>query len=203
MSRRDFRFSSTLHHDSGRRHGQAHWYRASRRDSILRFTIPATIALAAAGVAIGAGIAYFSDSSSTGLSQAKPTLRPRSSVAESSPATVATQRHAGVPTPKSTTATPTVAAEAHRLNDDGYALIQRQSYAEAIPPLQKAVTDLSGTGPADPYEAYANYNLGYALLKSRRCAEALGPLETANRLEVNPAVDRALREARACTPQGS
>jgi Flp pilus assembly protein TadD len=108
-----------------------------------------------------------------------------------------------VPTPKSTTATPTVPAEAHRLNDEGYALIQRESYAEAIPPLQKAVTDLSGAGPADPYEAYANYNLGYALLKSRRCAEALGPLETANRLEVNPAVDRALREARACTPQGS
>jgi len=82
-------------------------------------------------------------------------------------------------------------------------LIRREDYAPAIAPLREAVGDLAGAGPADPYEAYANYNLGYALLRSGRCADALTPLEAANSLEASPAVDRALRQAQACAPAGS
>src|SRR5436190_1155857 len=71
----------------------------------------------------------------------------------------------------------------HVLNDQGYGLIQQGNFAGAIPVLQQAVRKLSGTGPADPYEAYANYNLGYALYRSGRCAEAVSYLQRAAQLE--------------------
>ena len=65
-------------------------------------------------------------------------------------------------------ASPTAVADGHQLNDQGYALLQRGEYAAAIPLLRRAVRDLRGTGPADPYEAYADYNLGYGLLQRGR-----------------------------------
>src|SRR2546421_507171 len=73
----------------------------------------------------------------------------------------------------------------------------------AIGPLRQAGADLRGAGPADPYEAYANYNLGYALLQVGDCADALPPLEVANRLETSPLVDAAIRRAESCARQGS
>lgn len=164
------------------------------------------VALATAGVAIGVAIAYLSDRSSADPSQAaEAPLQPRSTGPEPSRTASASagRRPTRIRAAAPRTATPTSRAEGHRLNDEGYSLLQSGSYVDAIPSLEKAVADLSGTGPGDPYEAYANYNLGYALLKSGRCSEALAPLETANRLESDLAVDRALREARACTPQGS
>jgi Flp pilus assembly protein TadD len=89
------------------------------------------------------------------------------------------------------------------LNNHGYALIQHGDYGAAIPLLRRAVVKLRGVGPADPYEAYANYNLGYALLQLGDCADALPPLEVANRLETSPLVDAAIRRASACARQGS
>jgi Flp pilus assembly protein TadD len=89
------------------------------------------------------------------------------------------------------------------LNDQGYARIQQGEYGAAIPPLRRAVADLRGAGPANPYEAYANYNLGYALLQVGDCTGALAPLEVANRLETSPLVDAAIRRASACANQGS
>jgi tetratricopeptide (TPR) repeat protein len=74
-------------------------------------------------------------------------------------------------------------ANGHSLNDQGYQLIQQGNFTGAIPVLQQAVRKLSGTGPADPYEAYANYNLGYALYRSGRCAEAVPYLQRAETLE--------------------
>ena len=71
----------------------------------------------------------------------------------------------------------------HSLNDQGYQLIQQGNYTGAIPVLQQAVRKLAGTGPADPYEAYANYNLGYALYRSSRCGEAVPYLQRADQLE--------------------
>jgi Flp pilus assembly protein TadD len=89
------------------------------------------------------------------------------------------------------------------LNDQAYARIRAGDYAAAIPPLRRAVDDLRGAGPADPYEAYANYNLGYALLQVGDCTAALPPLQVANRLETSPLVDTAIRRASACANQGS
>jgi Flp pilus assembly protein TadD len=71
----------------------------------------------------------------------------------------------------------------HALNDQGYQLIQQGNFAGAIPVLQQAVRKLAGTGPTDPYEAYANYNLGYALYRSGRCGEAVPYLQRADQLE--------------------
>jgi serine/threonine-protein kinase len=79
---------------------------------------------------------------------------------------------------------PSVAgSDGHSLNDRGYQLIQQGNFAGAIPQLQQAVQKLTGTGPADPYEAYANYNLGYALYRSGRCSEAVPYLQRAQQLE--------------------
>jgi hypothetical protein len=122
---------------------------------------------------------------------------------------VVTSQGATVTVPTTTTRTVTVpaapaapagggAAEGRVLNDRGYAAMQRGDYAGALPSLRRAVADLRGAGPADPYEAYANYNLGYTLLQLGRCGEAIGPLERARQLETSPSVPAALARARAC-----
>jgi tRNA A-37 threonylcarbamoyl transferase component Bud32 len=74
-------------------------------------------------------------------------------------------------------------SDGHSLNDRGYQLIQQGDFSGAVPLLQQAVQKLAGVGPADPYEAYANYNLGYALYRSGRCSEAVPYLEHAQELE--------------------
>jgi TolA-binding protein len=89
-------------------------------------------------------------------------------------------------------------ADAHQLNDQGYALMNQGEYAQAVPLLRRAVAGLHGAGPADPYEAYANYNLGYALLQLGQCRAAITPLTTANDLESAGAVDVALARASRC-----
>jgi tetratricopeptide (TPR) repeat protein len=88
----------------------------------------------------------------------------------------------------------------HALNDNGYRLIQQGDYAGAIPLLQQAVQTLAGTGPSDPYEGYANYNLGYALYRSGRCAEAVPYFRRAIQLEPDRSEPRAfLRRAQRCS----
>jgi len=100
--------------------------------------------------------------------------------------------------PETGAATPLPTGDGHTLNDRGYALMRAGDYAAALPLLRAAVRDLRGAGPADPYEAYANYNLGYSLLRLGRCDRALGPLWRARRLESSPLVPRAIDRARAC-----
>ena len=104
------------------------------------------------------------------------------------------------PPPPATTPPPSppVAADGHTLNDQGYALQQQGRYDEALPLLQQAVVKLRGVGPADPYEAYANYNLGYTLIQLGRCREALGPLRRSDQLQDRPELDQAIRQAEAC-----
>ena len=157
-----------------------------------------------AGFAIGAAVAYFADGDPGAQRPATshaapPATRPahtsRSRTAQRGTGEAAGTTHSAI--------APAASAEGHRLNDEGYALIRRGDYVGAIPPLRKAVGDLTGAGPADPYEAYANFNLGFALVRTGHCTEALAPLEAANRLETAPAVDRALHQARSCAPSGS
>jgi hypothetical protein len=61
--------------------------------------------------------------------------------------------------------------------------MQGGNYNGALPLLQQAVRKLAGTGPADPYEGYANYNLGYTLWRLGRCSEAVTYLRRAEQLE--------------------
>jgi serine/threonine-protein kinase len=70
-----------------------------------------------------------------------------------------------------------------QLNDAGYAKQQAGDYNGALPLLRQAVQKLQGTGPGDPYEGYANYNLGYTLYKLGRCSAAMPYIERAKQLE--------------------
>ena len=97
---------------------------------------------------------------------------------------------------------PISAGEARSLNDRAFALMRQGRYAEAIPDLRLAVAGLAGTGPADPYEAYANYNLGRSLLKLGRCAEARPPLKRSDALQDRGEVTQALTEVDRCLARG-
>jgi Tfp pilus assembly protein PilF len=65
--------------------------------------------------------------------------------------------------------------------------------------LQRAVNGLSGAGPSDPYEAFANFNLGYSLLQTGQCATAIPYLERAKALEPSRHEPKdALKRAQDC-----
>jgi tetratricopeptide (TPR) repeat protein len=182
----------------------------SRRRVLRRLVIPGALAAIMVGAAIGAAASYLTPSGGTEV-QSRPDRRVAPS-GHPGPATHPVTTAGGPGATASTNASsPTVpqhvsavgAADGRLLNDQGYALIQQGDYPAAIPPLRRAVAKLRGAGPADPYEAYANYNLGYALLQAGDCASALPPLEVANHLETSPLVDTAIRRATACARQGS
>lgn len=97
---------------------------------------------------------------------------------------------------------PISTGEARSLNDSAFALMREGRYAEAIPDLRLAVAGLAGTGPAEPYEAYANYNLGRSLLELGRCAEARPPLERSDVLQDRGEVAEALAEVDRCLAEG-
>ena len=183
----------------------------TRRRTLRRLVIPAGLAAIMVGAAIGAAASYLTAPTDTAPEHGRASRPAPSSrkPAPSEPASTSVRpgtrgsigpspgRHKASPVPSSTVATGEV------LNDQGYALIQHADYGAAIPLLRRAVSDLRGVGPTDPYEAYANYNLGYALLQVGDCYSALAPLEAANRLETSPLVDVAIRRAAACAGQGS
>ncbi len=99
-----------------------------------------------------------------------------------------------------TTTTPTSGANGHALNDQGYGKMQAGDYAGAVTLLRQAVQQLSGSGPRDPYEAFANYNLGYSLLRLNQCGEAIPYLQKADRLEPwRHEPRKALKQAEKCS----
>jgi serine/threonine protein kinase len=173
------------------------------------------LGLAAAGAA-GAVIAALMTSGGSGKVSTPPP-QPRASVktvtaqgttvlktVTTTPPTPATT---SAPPPPTTTATTTQASSTpaptggngHALNDAGYSKMRAGDYNGALPFLQQAVSALQGSGPSDPYEAYANYNLGYTLLKLGRCAEARPYLDRAKHLEPGrPEPKQALAQAKRC-----
>jgi TolA-binding protein len=187
----------------------------SRRRRLRRLVIPGALAAIIVGASIGAAASYLTSQGAPGARQGPdtrtapaghaPATHPATAAA--SPSTAAPPSTASTsPSPGATTsAAPSSAgvAEGRVLNDEGYARIRNGDYDAAVPPLRRAVAELRGAGPEDPYEAYANYNLGYALLQVGDCTGAVPPLEVANRLESSPLVDVAIRRATACAHQGS
>ena len=182
----------------------------TRRRTLRRLVIPAGLAAIMVGAAIGAAASYLTAPANTAPEHGQanrpapsgrlPSSQPASTAVRSGATRLTTPSagsHKSAPAPSSTT------AHGEVLNDQGYALIQHTEYRAAIPLLRRAVSDLRGVGPTDPYEAYANYNLGYALLQVGDCSSALAPLQAANRLETSPLVDVAIRQAAACAGQGS
>jgi serine/threonine-protein kinase len=108
---------------------------------------------------------------------------------------VSTTLPAAPPTMPADSSPPT---SAHALNDAGFAKMRGGDFAGALPLLQRAVQQLRGAGPTDPYDAYANYNLGYTLLHLHRCGEAIRYLQRAQQLEPQrsePARDLARADA--------
>lgn len=182
----------------------------SRRRVLRRLVIPGGLAAIIVGAAIGVAASYLTSQGEAGAG-ARPTTHSAPPAARSSPAPgtagqgSASTASTGASTGSTTSASAPAAgvADGQLLNDEGYARIQAGDYRGAIPPLRRAVAALRGAGPADPYEAYANYNLGYALLQVGDCTGAVAPLEVANRLETSPLVDAAIRRASACANQGS
>ena len=135
----------------------------------------------------------------------------RASATTTPPLRVKTVTAATTRTPPPTTApvvtapvaTPPPSPDGHTLNDQAYALMQQGNFAAALPLLQQAVQKLQATGPADPYEAYANYNLGFTLLQLGQCAAATSYLQRADQLEPhNPQVHQALKSAGRCDAPG-
>ena len=185
----------------------------SRRRVLRRLVIPGALAAIIAGAAIGAAASYLTSPSPPSAQQrTAPRTAARHTGQTTTPATPATPGTGAGQTAPATASSGAAApsptssakvAEGRLLNDAGYSRIQQGDYEAAIPPLRRAVADLRGTGPRDPYEAYANYNLGFALLQVGDCTGALPPLEVANRLESSPLVDAAIRRASGCGHQGS
>lgn len=185
-------------------------YRTHRR-TLRRLVIPGILAAIMVGAAIGAAASYLTAPRDTSAEhgRASPPAPSKSVRSSTVPATTGVGPAATGSTKPSTArqrpapVSSSTIADGEVLNNHGYALIQHADYGAAIPLLRRAVEDLRGAGPADPYEAYANYNLGYALLQVGDCDSAVAPLEAANRLETSPLVDRAIRRAAACGGQGS
>jgi eukaryotic-like serine/threonine-protein kinase len=160
-------------------------------------------ALALAAAVGGAALAYFLTRDD---GNAKPAAQPRArvttvlrTVTEPTGQTTTVVQQTTT-TPLATTALPPPSSgDGHALNDQGFARMRAGDFAGAVPLLQQAVQALRGTGPRDPYEAFANFNLGFSLLRLGRCDEAVPYLQRAQSLEPSrPEPGRELRRAERC-----
>jgi serine/threonine-protein kinase len=87
------------------------------------------------------------------------------------------------------------------LNDEGYALYQAGSYAEAVPPLQRSVAAFEAQGRTGEVDyPFALFNLGSSLNRSGRQQEAIPFLE--RRLEVSPDDRPGIVEAELADARG-
>jgi serine/threonine-protein kinase len=169
-------------------HATVAFARPSRRHrrAGIGWLLPVSVLLAAG--AIGAAVAALVTTGSPDQQVVTHT------VAGSGGTTTVRQTVAPPPPPR-----PASSGNGHTLNDQGYSRLQRGDFAGALPTLQQAVRALRGSGPADPYEAYANFNLGYALYRLGRCSQAVPYLLRADQLEPQRHEPRdILRHAQRC-----
>jgi eukaryotic-like serine/threonine-protein kinase len=152
-----------------------------RRRPAWVFALAAALALLAAGGVTGALVATSGDGKRRTRAVVHTITRTLPGTTISRTRTVTTA--APAPPPPPPPPPPASASSGHTLNDRGYALMQQGAYAQALAPLQQAVQALRGTGPSDPYEAYANYNLAYTLIQLGRCSEALPLLDRSEQLQ--------------------
>jgi serine/threonine protein kinase len=169
----------------------------TQRGSALRFVVPIGLLILAAG--IGAAVAALI-SSGGGSPQRVITRTVAGPGGTTTIHQTVTQQTAAPPPPPPPPPPPApVRGDGHTLNDRGYSLMQQGSYAAALTPLQQAVQALRGTGPSDPYEGFANYNLGYTLYRLGRCQNAVPYLRRAEQLEPSrPEPGNVLRRAERC-----
>ncbi len=163
------------------------------------------LALATAAVLAAVAVVVFatrdggtSDSGASGRIQAQTApsepqrtqTQPTTSTAAPSPRTTTSPAPSGEP----------VAADGAKLNQQGYALMQRGDYAGAVPVLQRAVAAY----PSDANDVnygYALFNLGSALRQAGRPGEAIPILERRLAIPnqtktVQKELDKARKEAK-------
>jgi hypothetical protein len=123
---------------------------------------------------------------------------------EGTTATIVTTAPAPAPPPPTTATTEaatTTAAEpvpeagtAVELSDRGRDLIREGRYEEAIPPIERALSMVSGSGYL--VEAYASYNLAFARLQVGRCDDIGALLDRSEQIQgPRKEIDRLRREA--------
>jgi eukaryotic-like serine/threonine-protein kinase len=163
---------------------------------------PLLALLVALGIAGGALAAYLLTRDSGNGRQAAPPQPKATTVVKTvtqPSGSTATVTQTTTTTPPQATPPPS-GTDGHALNDQGYSKMRAGDYAGAVPLLQTAVQKLAGTGPSDPYEAFANYNLGYSLLQLNRCGEAIPYLQKADGLEPwRHEPRKALKQAEKCS----
>ena len=89
------------------------------------------------------------------------------------------------------TTTPVASMSGAALNSQGYAKMQAGDYHGALPLLQQAVRQLSGTSTLD--EAYADYNLAYTEYELGRCTDVLSLLDHSQAIQGDRTEIDALR----------
>jgi tetratricopeptide (TPR) repeat protein len=106
----------------------------------------------------------------------------------------ATSTASAAPPPTTQVANPSGAG----LNAEGYAKMRAGDYQGALPLLEQAVQQLSGTGSLD--EAYADYNLAYTEYELGQCADVLPLLDHSQSVQGRrKEIDALRRDARkAC-----
>jgi eukaryotic-like serine/threonine-protein kinase len=160
-----------------------------RRRGPVPYLLPVALLLAAAAGAVAAALVSRDGSSPEVVTRTVAGSAGTTTVKQ----TVTQQTTAAAPAPASPPAPP-AAADGHTLNDQGFSLMKQGVYSGALPLLQQAVQKLAGTGPGDPYEGYANYNLGYTLYRLGRCSEAVTYLKRAEKLEPERGEPKAIRK---------
>jgi serine/threonine-protein kinase len=100
-------------------------------------------------------------------------------------------------TPPATT-TPVANTSGAALNAEGYSKMKAGDYQGALPLLQQAVRQLSGTTTLD--EAYADYNLAYTQYELGQCADVLSLLDHSQAIQGHRTeIDTLRRDAqKAC-----
>jgi serine/threonine-protein kinase len=118
------------------------------------------------------------------------------------PGTTATVVQTVTTAPEAPTEPEPTAASPAELNDQGYALMRRGQYAQALPLLEEAFDGLSGSG--ETVEGYAAYNLAYTRLAVSRCDGVLELLDRSQRVQGElKEISRLRREAeRRCESDG-
>jgi serine/threonine-protein kinase len=167
--------------------------RAARRSPV-RYLLPLALLLAAGAIGAVAAVILSRGGNSAPSVITRTVAGPSGTTTVRQTVTHQTTAAAPAPPPPPPPVPAASGASGHTLNDQGYSLIRQGNYSGAVPLLQQAVQKLAGTGPSDPYEGYANYNLGYALYRAGRCSEAVPYLKRAEQLEPDRSEPRAIRQ---------
>jgi tRNA A-37 threonylcarbamoyl transferase component Bud32 len=173
--------------------------RAHSRSARWPLVVAAFGAALAAGVVLAAVLSSPTSEPTRRQAAPKRHTAERATTARASTATTAPATTSAAPPASTSTAAAATADDPHTLNDRAWSLMKQGDYASALPLLERAVPALEGSGPADPFEGYANYNLGYTLLQLGRCSDALPYLDHAKELEPERTeVDAALQSVGQC-----